>query len=595
MNNPIELLLAKAAYESCNDKTLSNECMKIYSSLPELFDRYARKIPDNIIRPLVKRNYNKSLANIKAVSGVYMAYYSDEKLCDDKLYSAIEKTLQNRCKPVIDLIKPIKGPIAMEIQGIIQEQTGVIIKDLGHVLTFYQEKKGIPEPLNKYYEATYNDVFDNMSMVDLDPEEERERDINDYDSANNFYNEYMEAAKDVFGNYFETTLASALTIVSHTTSFEEFNDLRKRGAFTVKLIKADEAGTDPFNNAPFATQRNVLKEGEFLKKIGEDVQKTSSLFDMESYKPYEEFSMLSSVFSRCDTEAEVLMIEEFIRQLYSYATEDIYVDNIIKSVPRLKMKQIVRLAKKSYNSIQSSGIAPAFETEKLLYIHEFINAILREIMFAERETLIKDALNSDNSSKKKGCDSKNNGNEKLLDAIDKLSAENKTLENRCEAAEKAKTRAEKNANSLIYDYEKEIQRLKEKYEPEEETEDAPVEEEEAETSEDEEVQAMTEEEFRDFIKNHKILCWGARPSVINKFSQIFPDMDFMVSDKKITNTMISKYDGVLVKADFTGHSAYYVLRDMLRNLDIPMICLANNWNSEKRFYEAGYRLNKLMQ
>ena len=186
MNNPIELLLAKAAYESCNDKTLSNECMKIYSSLPELFDRYARKIPDNIIRPLVKRNYNKSLANIKAVSGVYMAYYSDEKLCDDKLYSAIEKTLQNRCKPVIDLIKPIKGPIAMEIQGIIQEQTGVIIKDLGHVLTFYQEKKGIPEPLNKYYEATYNDVFDNMSMVDLDPEEERERDINDYDSANNF-------------------------------------------------------------------------------------------------------------------------------------------------------------------------------------------------------------------------------------------------------------------------------------------------------------------------------------------------------------------------------------------------------------------------
>lgn len=175
-------------------------------------------------------------------------------------------------------------------------------------------------------------------------------------------------------------------------------------------------------------------------------------------------------------------------------------------------------------------------------------------------------------------------NESLKRKVAKLSEElesesrNAKDRNKGFMAEIAAAKAElKEQNKVIEDKESEIEELKMLLDMEgsENTEEETAEE-----------SGFGEAEFRGYINEHKVLVWGFREETERKFKEMFPELSFVSSDRRLTRQQLTAYDAVLMATNYTGHGHFWAARDSVKAAAKPMAYLDKTANTPDKLYKA---------
>ena len=104
--------------------------------------------------------------------------------------------------------------------------------------------------------------------------------------------------------------------------------------------------------------------------------------------------------------------------------------------------------------------------------------------------------------------------------------------------------------------------------------------------ETERTEDFSEEDFISFINEYNIAIWGARDSARIRLEQQYPDLTFIASNSNITRHQLSKYDGVIVRSDYTSHGNYWGILDTLKRAGIPAVQMWKNTFNEKHYFKA---------
>ncbi len=187
---------------------------------------------------------------------------------------------------------------------------------------------------------------------------------------------------------------------------------------------------------------------------------------------------------------------------------------------------------------------------------------------------------------------------KVRKVTDELKKENERIARKLEKAEDRVAAAEKKAESAAKEQLAEIAALrkdireKERLLDEKDAEikdlkalfeaDNVVEEEEGSSDNS----RLTEEEFRAYIQSHNVLIWGLRDETALKFKEMFPELTFISSDRRLTSQQLKAYDCFIMATNYTNHGRFFAARDMAKKVGIPMAYLAKTDNTPETLYRA---------
>lgn len=96
----------------------------------------------------------------------------------------------------------------------------------------------------------------------------------------------------------------------------------------------------------------------------------------------------------------------------------------------------------------------------------------------------------------------------------------------------------------------------------------------------------TEEEFRAFILKYRVLVWGLRENVEQRYMSLFPEISFASSDRRLTKKQLEAYDVLLMATGYTGHGNFWAARDTAKSMKMPMAYLEKTANSPESLYRA---------
>lgn len=91
-------------------------------------------------------------------------------------------------------------------------------------------------------------------------------------------------------------------------------------------------------------------------------------------------------------------------------------------------------------------------------------------------------------------------------------------------------------------------------------------------------EAMSEEAFREYIHEHKVLIWGLRDSTESKYMALYPDLSFTPSYRKLTKQQLLSYDVLIMCTSYTNHASFWAARDTAKAAGIPMAYLEKTAN-----------------
>lgn len=95
-----------------------------------------------------------------------------------------------------------------------------------------------------------------------------------------------------------------------------------------------------------------------------------------------------------------------------------------------------------------------------------------------------------------------------------------------------------------------------------------------------------EAEFREYISQHKVLVWGFREETERKFTEMFPELSFVSSDRRLTRQQLTAHDVALMATNYTGHGNFWAARDTVKAAGIPMAYLDKTANTPDKLYKA---------
>ena len=105
--------------------------------------------------------------------------------------------------------------------------------------------------------------------------------------------------------------------------------------------------------------------------------------------------------------------------------------------------------------------------------------------------------------------------------------------------------------------------------------------EEADVSGADEEVGVTEEFFREYIKEHRVLVWGLRDSTEQKYAALYPELNFVDSNRRLTRRQLEAYDVFIMCTSNTNHANYWASRDTAKASGIKMVYLAKTMNDPK--------------
>ena len=94
-------------------------------------------------------------------------------------------------------------------------------------------------------------------------------------------------------------------------------------------------------------------------------------------------------------------------------------------------------------------------------------------------------------------------------------------------------------------------------------------------------EGISEEFFQDYIKKHKVLVWGLRPSTEQRYAELYPELSFMDSNRKLTRQQLENYDIFIMCTSNTNHGNYWAARDTAKAAGIKRAYLAKAMNDPK--------------
>lgn len=97
---------------------------------------------------------------------------------------------------------------------------------------------------------------------------------------------------------------------------------------------------------------------------------------------------------------------------------------------------------------------------------------------------------------------------------------------------------------------------------------------------------LTEDEFLEYIRTHRVLVWGLREETAQKFRAIYPELSFASSERRLTKQQLEAYEVLLMSTNFTGHGNFFAARDTAKRLKMPMAYLAKTDNSPAALHRA---------
>lgn len=97
---------------------------------------------------------------------------------------------------------------------------------------------------------------------------------------------------------------------------------------------------------------------------------------------------------------------------------------------------------------------------------------------------------------------------------------------------------------------------------------------------------LTEAEFRAYINERKVLVWGLRDETARKFQEMFPELTFISSDRRLTRQQLEAYDVLLMATNYTNHGNFWAARDTAKAVGIAMAYLEKTANSPECLYRA---------
>ena len=211
------------------------------------------------------------------------------------------------------------------------------------------------------------------------------------------------------------------------------------------------------------------------------------------------------------------------------------------------------------------------QTEKLYAIYDSSKQDNEELGNARKQ--IKE-LREENDS----LNSRLNKKKEPQRKSDRHSQESKEL--RSEIAALRKQLKEKNQE--IEDLNNEIEEIKYLIEDVEEIEYA--------NSENE--KEIITEAFRDFLKENRVLAWGLRDDLVQRYQECYPELRIMSSDDRMSRKQLEGYDAILINTGYTNHGSFWRIRDMVKNSRIKYAyipkyshdpySLAEAWNNNIR-------------
>ena len=189
------------------------------------------------------------------------------------------------------------------------------------------------------------------------------------------------------------------------------------------------------------------------------------------------------------------------------------------------------------------------------------------------------------------------GAAKTKKAADDLRKENESLKRSVERAdaraEKAEKRADSAAKSLmaeIADLKKQIKEkdalIKEQSEDIDELKSLFDISEGSANQNETSSSRLSEEEFRAYIREHKVLVWGLREETAQKFRALYPELTFVSSDRRLTKQQLEAYEVFIMATNYTNHGNFFAARDAVKRQKMPMAYLEKTANTPEALYRA---------
>lgn len=103
------------------------------------------------------------------------------------------------------------------------------------------------------------------------------------------------------------------------------------------------------------------------------------------------------------------------------------------------------------------------------------------------------------------------------------------------------------------------------------------------TSEDEEEEKVeeeiiTEDEFKTYLEDHRVLMWGFRDNIERRYMKQYPELSFIGSDKRLTRKQLDAYDVLIMCTSYTNHARFFAARDTAKRSGIKMAYLSKYAN-----------------
>ena len=77
-----------------------------------------------------------------------------------------------------------------------------------------------------------------------------------------------------------------------------------------------------------------------------------------------------------------------------------------------------------------------------------------------------------------------------------------------------------------------------------------------------------------------------REETERKFKEMFPELSFVSSDRRLTRQQLTAYDAVLMATNYTGHGHFWAARDSVKAAAKPMAYLDKTANTPDKLYKA---------
>ena len=98
--------------------------------------------------------------------------------------------------------------------------------------------------------------------------------------------------------------------------------------------------------------------------------------------------------------------------------------------------------------------------------------------------------------------------------------------------------------------------------------------------------SIDETTFRAYIQSHRVLVWGLRDETEKKYKEMYPELVFVSSDRRLTKQQLEAYDVLIMATNYTNHGNFWAARDTAKRCGIPMAYLEKTANSPDAFFRA---------